>query len=69
MELKITKSGLNIATQHYTLSNNKINSVHDLHTEVGKLKSELKKHDDLWGDERHNLDYGIYFRGLRNFKY
>ncbi len=55
---------------HYYPSGDPITSVSDLHAKVKELQCELKPHCHLWEkDERHNLHYGIYFRGLCDCKH
>lgn len=68
ISLQKTKSKLDIAKPYYHCASDEIKNVCDLHTEVKKLQAELSPYKYLWKNEKHHLEYGIYFRGLSNYK-
>lgn len=57
---------MNIA--YYCPAGGSINCIQDLYTKVRALQKELEPLDPLLGKNRHNLKYGIYFRGQPDFK-
>ncbi len=59
---------MNIAEPYYCPDGGTIKDIHDLYDKVIKLRDEIKKLDNLWGKGRHNLTYGIYFRGQPDFE-
>jgi len=68
---KLPNEDRKIATPYYCPDAGSIVGIHDLYNKVVKLREEidvLEKKHKLWGTERHNLKYGIYFRGQPNYR-